>query len=413
MKPIFFSSLACSLALTSCVVSPSDEPRAPGEASAGALRGGTRPQELTPIAIQTDLPPEQVLYREGLDGPWLPASQLKATTYEAMVSGPYTVLIFCPSDIGFPLTALTSKTLDDEPLVEYFCGFPGGPLQVTGTVVQPARVTFGEVSTQSSRTNWTFALPAHAGVQDLIASSTDRVLIRRGLNITSNVALPPIDLALQGVALELTSPTVTNPYPGESLSALTSVRTPAAREAILHSGPLPAKTVPASALTPYDHSLISVRSTTGDDSFFLFRSAKRRIQGALAPFTLWDPLAGKQLGLNADGDAQLSWTSVAPHDTISYLAYDNLTGATIDHLVTSSYQAATGVRQVVLSTDAPGFPEERRLDLSSYNRSVLVSKEGATREGLIYEEYDLFLAATGEAPRMRELIRARRQRQLD
>lgn len=413
MKLILFSSLV----LTACVVTPSDESQSTSEhASAGAGARDDRPRELTPIAIQTDLPPDLVLYREGLDGPWLPAERLKATTYEAMVSGPYTVLIFCP-DVGFPLTALTSKTLDDEPLVEYFCATPLGPLQVTGTMVQPGRVNLGDVTTQSSRANWSFTLPVYPGVQDLIASSTDRVLIQRGLRFTDNVALPPIDLVQQGVAMVPIAAAVTNPYPGESITALTSVRTLAAREAILYNGPLPALTVPASALTPHDHSMISVRSIVRDDSFLLFRSAKRRVQGALAPVTLWDPLTGKQLGTNSDGDLQLSWTSVAPHDSISYLAYDNLTGATIDHLVTSSYQTATGSRRVVLSTDAPGFPDERRLDLSSFNRSLLVNKEGAIREGFIYDEYDPFLAAADkaatDAPRMRELIHARRQLQLD
>ena len=402
--------------LTACVAAPTETPDTLSDptASSAPFTRGPRPQLLTPIAIQTDVAPHLVLFREGT-GPWRPAQRLKATTYEAMVSGPYTVAVLCSLEHG-PYTTLTSKTLQDELLVQSYCTFEELPLLVSGTMVQPGMVNLGNAFASSRTPSWTWELPAFPGAHDLVAASADHLLILRNLAVTGDRSLPPLDLAQQGVALVNAPVTVTNPFPGETLGGLAVLRTPHASQSIIYRGTLPAKLPPGAALGPRDRLDLSVRSQISDGNTFTFRSAKRQVfNAAPTPVTLWDPVAGLQMGVGSSGDVQASWTSLQPHDTVSLLAYDNL-GVSIEHLVSASYLAASGAHQIVLSTDAPGFDDAWHLDLSSYSRSFFVLREGATRTSFQHDEYDLSAAAAGTSAsieRLRDLTPARSRLTVD
>jgi hypothetical protein len=408
MKHFLFPSVAL---LTACVAAPPEDPSSADPAATAITARGDRPRALTPIAIQTDLTPHLVLYREGADGPWLPAQQLKATTYEAMVEGPYTVLVLCPLEVG-AFASLTSKTLQDELLVEVFCTFENYPVVATGLMAQPGMVNLGNTAFSSSPfPSWSFTLPTYPGVHDLVAASEDRVLIRRDLTITADTLLAPVDLSRSGVALVSTPIIITNPYAGESPSTNVYLRTPNARESFVYRGELPAKLAPASALGPRDLQSISVRSTSGDGTYFTFRSARRPITGELSAFTLWDPMVGLETGQGPSGDVQASWSSVAAHDWISFLAYD-FSGHSIEHSVTASYLAASGDQEVVLSTDAPGFTDEWRLDPTTLNTSIFLNDDGPTRQGFLHDEYASF-GPIGEADvKALELAKARSHRRL-
>jgi hypothetical protein len=408
MKNSFAPSFAL---LAACAAAPLETPdrdssEVSKDSSADLSGRGEHPQVLTAIAIQTDVPPQMVLYREGT-GPWLPAQRLKATTYEAMVSGPYTVLVVCPLENG-PYSSLTSQTLQDELLVQNYCAFEDLPVQVTGTVVQPGMVNLSNSFQLSRVPGWSYSLPTYRGVHDLVAASADHLLIMRDLTVNDDLALPPLDLAQQGVALVTAPVTVTNPFPGEILSGAAFLRTPGASQSIIYRGPLPARLPPGSALGRRDRLDLSVRSQIREGNYFTFRAARRQVFNASpTPVTQWDPIVNLQMGTGASGDSAASWTSLQPHDWLSYVAYDDL-GVTMDHLMSSSYLAATGGHQVVLATDAPGFGDEWRLDLSSYTRSFLVIREGATRYSYQHEEYDSQLAAT-EASALRDRALARRR----
>lgn len=179
------------------------------------------------------------------------------------------------------------------------------------------------------------------------------------------------------------------------ISANAYLRTPGARESIIYRGPLPAKLPPASALGPRDRLDLSVRSQIIDENSFTFRAARRQVLNTTpSPVTLWDPVAGLQLGTSPGGDSQATWSSLQPYSYLSYLTYD-VNGVTMDHLVSSSYLAAAGGHQVVLATDAPGFGADWRPDLANCTRSFLVIREGTTRYAYQHDESEFEVATTG------------------
>lgn len=375
------------LLLSSACFAPAAEPASDIDVDVDVAQTADRLS--TTIAIQTDGPAELVLYREGTNGNWLPAQPVKRGTYAAQVNGPYTVMVVCQDELGAS-TTLTSQTPEDEPLVEAFCG----PLleeqyEVSGTMLQSGTVALGNTFYFSTHPNWGFSLPALAGRYDLVASSADRAMLRRGLAVTGNLALPPIDLAQQGMALVPSPIAVTNPFPGEALSVRSFVVTPRSSQLRLHSGAFPAKLMPSAALLPGEHQEVSLRSTIGDASFLTSRSYRRPLlPGESLQATLWDPFTSLSIGDDTNGDVQVSWTGTEPFDQLFLHAYDSL-GNSIGLSQTRSYLAATGVHQALLDTHVPGYRSEWRVDPSLYNRTFAVLQDRAVRHGYQRDDFDL------------------------
>lgn len=406
--------------LLAACVAPSQEPE-PGLEQVAQQRDAVH-IAATAVAIQTDVPPALVIYREGAAGPWQSAPRLKATTYEIQVNGPYTVMVVCTSDFG-TFTYLNSLTLQDTPLVQVFCEFSQEePYVVNGLMVQSGSVTLGDMQIFDQGPNWPFSFPVFPGRHDLLAFTSDRALIQRAIPVTGDVTLPPIDLAQQGVSLVSAPIAVSNPFPGEELSARTYVITPRIFQSQLYRGPFPAKVMPSSALLPYERQEISLRSTVNQEFLFTSRSYRTAVRsGETLHATLWAPFTGLSLGNDAHGDVKASWDSSLPID-YGYLNASDFLGNYMEHFASTSYLTATGSHQVVLDTQVPGFQPAWRIDLSMYNRSFSVIQDGIVRQGYQRDDFELSSAAStagsrgsraekaAQLKRMRQVAETRRSR---
>ncbi len=408
MKQLLSSSFVL---LAACVATPQDSESA-YEESIGLPppQGALVP---TAIAIQTDAPPHMVMVREGVNGAWRPAQRLKATTYEAFVSGPYTVMVMCPLELGLS-TVFISQTLQDELLAQTYCNYEDYPYAVSGTMVQPGVLALGDNMRLSFSPNWPFEVYVKPGLNDLIATGPDRVLIQRNLSFSGDTVLPaPID-ASQGIPMVPLPLTVTNSFPGETLNANTYLLTGHVLQGTIHRGPPPTRMLPTAALTIRDRQDLSVRSTLNDPFLFRMRSVRGPIRSGDAPVvTLPDPFANLTMSFDGNGDLMASWTSAQPQSFLTLYAYD-WEGRYLEHQVSTRYLTATNTRSVTLESDVPGYLPEWRLDYASYNRS-LFSQNVTTvpRTGFQQDEYELSSAAAGGeglgAPRIDAIKQSRLQ----
>lgn len=359
-------TIASGIALAGCMAAAPDEVAPAAETQQGA---GTA--ALTPISIHTDDGAGLVLYREGANGPWLPPPPpLKPGEYEVLVSGPYTVLVVCPNGDGSAYTALTSQTLEDDHMVWTSCLYQEAPHLLDGLMVTPGRVAVGgsfELST--SGTNWPFSLPAFDGTYELVASSADRIAIRRNLVMSGDRTIPAINLDVEGAALLPTPVTVTNALPDDTLTAQTYVTT-TSTFAILGNRPLPAKLVPPGMLVSNERQDTSFRANRWDGNAYVTRYLRRMPTGfgAQPPVTFSELLSGLTIGADANGDLRMSWSTL--HSDFTYFTAIDFIGNYFDHLATASYVQATGSHSITLDTQIPGYLDSWRPDLSAYTYNI-------------------------------------------
>lgn len=332
-------------------------------------RAGTA--ALTPISIHTDEGVGLILYREGATGPWLPPPPpLKPGEYEVLVSGPYTVLVVCPNDELTAYTMLTSQTLEDDHMVWTGCLYQEAPHLLSGSMVTPGRVAVGDSSNIStSGTNWPFYLTTFTGTFELVASSADRIAIRRNLVMSGDRTIPTINLDLEGAALLPTPVTVTNALPDDTLTAQTHVTT-TSTFAILGNRPLPAKLVPPGVLAQNERQDTSFRASRWDGNAYVTRYLRRTPtgSGAQPPVTFSELLSGLAIGADANGDLRMSWSTL--HSDLTYFTAGDFVGNYFDHLATASYLEAMGSHSITLDTQMPGYQDSWRLDLSAYSYSI-------------------------------------------
>ncbi len=354
------------LALAGCLSAAPDD-AAP--AAQDDAEQSSRTTAGTPIWIHSDAGVGFVRYREGADGPWLAPTQLKVGTYEAQVSGPYTVMVVCPFGDGHASTVLSSQTLDDEPIVWTQCLFDEPTTTLTGAMAQPGRVAVGDFGAVSQQANWSFTLWLYPGTYDVVANSTDRIAIQRNLTVASDRSMPPIDLNAQGAALVPTPVTFTNPLPGDTFRSQTYLRT-LRTFAILGNRDLPAMMVPPSVLAPSDRADTSFRAYNFDGNASVIRFLRRAPSpGAQQPpVTFGSHFTGLSTAPDENGDLRASWTSL--HSDITYFSANDFLGNTLDHAVSASYLDAMGSHSVTLDTQVPGYEPSWRLDLSAYSSSI-------------------------------------------
>lgn len=417
MKAHYFALLS----LTACLDASGPLTEGADEPQHAALEETLAINPLTRITISADVAPALVAVREGVNGPWRTPTQVTPQTFHARVLGPFTVLAVCPDPVSPFFVQMFSRTPQDGPLVEVFCGFPdpGQDRQVSGSMVQPGSISFNDRRVSSTSPGWSFQTSTPAGTYDLVASSADRVAVRRNIAVSNNLTLPTIDLALEGTPLLPNPITLTNPVPGEQSEAVVFLMTPGTQPQAQISRGLPgaAKIAPDSVLAAGEDQEVSVRSTFADETTSILRSTRRPIHsGGNSTFSLRQLFTNLQYVIDGRGELVARWGARAPIDFLSFTISD-AEGRILWLDATSRYLEATRARQLSFAINAPGFRPEWKVDVTTsyYFRDVFASSTtGATvpgeRWGLTISELanwnPLTFAATAPvAPRMSSRLR--------
>jgi hypothetical protein len=347
--------------------------------AAGCDDGESEPGPIT-IAITADKAPALVAFRDGLDGEWQAAAMKTPTTFEAEVHGPYVITIACEDlAIGNFMTRQVARTPDDEHSVTVKCdSTPPTTHAITGHMMQAGRVQLGGESDASTTADWDFSIDVSNGTYDLMARTDDRIVLRRAIKVTGDVALTPaIDATQEGTALADVAFTVTNAAPAEVLTAVVDLDQP---EPMLpfdvYRGPIAAaKVVPESALTTTDTQRATIQAVAGNQLRELRRSF--RVGGKTA-YTLPAPLAGLKWEQTGDTLA-VSWTSAPEFDSFTV----TMDGASADGTKLQSYAlelspsfaAASGATRATVDTAIAGYKPEWKIDRArQYSRGLVVER---------------------------------------
>jgi hypothetical protein len=361
-------------------------------AACGAPRPGPDPVgDAVTITITSDQAPELVAFQDGISGAWQPATRKTATTFEAAVHGPYIVTIVCkdPRTSGV-LTWQDARTPEDGPELSQPCYFAHqGAHAVTGHMVQAGFVQVGSSPTRSSAPDWNFAVAVDSGMYDLIATTADRIAVRRGLLVNGDMAVTPsVDVAQEGTALVDVAFTATNAERNEELTAsvgLLNATTPAV-PARIYLGPIAtAKAAPDAALAATDTQSVSVRATAGavNAPITTLRALRRTFRiGGNTVFAFPKPFVGVTWTVE-HGDLALRWTALPDFELFDISTYAG-SGASAspqgpDHTlnVSRSFVEALDEPRLTLDTDIPGFQPSWRVDLTrSYRRDLFAQKGG-------------------------------------
>lgn len=369
MKNLF---LALSPLVASCAISA--EPELELEAESDPALAVT-----AVISIHADAPPELVAVREGT-GAWRRATQVRPTEYTATVRGPYSVLGACAGSIQ-----VSSRTLSDTPTVNLYCQTPApADITVSGTMAQPGTVALGLYGRSSTTPNWSYSLNVPAGEYDQVATSSDRLLLRKNLSLRANTTLPPLDLAAATPFSTVTF-TPTNSFAGETQSVSTFLVGPRIDpQARIYRGALSgAKVAPSSLLSAEVRQEVSLRSESTVGSRYVMRSTRYPFQvGGTTSFTYWNPMAGIAFGLS-NGVPMVSWTSRADMDALFYSVY-GVSGSSYSMEVSRSYLSTSRTKRLVFDVaSAPGFRPEWVLP-AQYEHSVSVQAQLGTTSRVGY-----------------------------
>ncbi len=109
---------------------------------------------------------------------------MTATSFKARVTGPYVVAFVCErlSVDGATVPTFTrqhARTLDDPHELQDSCAAAASEHAITGTMVQAGSVHLGASSMSAAGPGWKFTLAAANGSYDLIATTADRIAVRR------------------------------------------------------------------------------------------------------------------------------------------------------------------------------------------------------------------------------------------
>jgi hypothetical protein len=332
--------------------------------SVGAACTDDPPGPPATITVSTARTPELIAFRDGTGADWQVPAATTPGTYEFVVHGPYVVTVVCDGGarIGTEQLALTP---DDERELDMPCGQWGpGPLAVTGTMVQPGAVALGTRSTMSSTPSWQVKLTTTSGPHDLIATSSDRIAIRRDQVFAADVTNLAIDLAQEGAALVPVAFTAPNTTATEELYTLVELETATTSSGRVYFGAAPAARVaPTAILREADRQATSLSAAERGSDSHRFTKRSYRV-GDPTAFTLPEPLAGQLQ--SAAGKVVATWSALPAHDRLVLSAF----GATVNDParyheleISQRFLAATGDTRAALETDLPGYLPAWRVDL--------------------------------------------------
>lgn len=337
------------------------------------------------IHITADGPALLVKVKDG-NGPWLDPSPTPSPSgtvgFDAVVTGPYSVILVCNDAFGSLDIRQVFQTPDDDRVVSFNCTntLPPGH-QVTGHMVQAGAIQMADTFDRSLATpDWDFTLfDVPDGAQDLIATSADKIAVRRGVAISGDTAIAAaVDVDQEGTALVPQAFTVANPRPGETFTAAVgflNASNPHIPARVYLGAADGAKVVPDSALLPGDTQSVSVRanSTTGGGLKSIVRSLRRPFQlGGDAAFPV--PDAPKNLGwTGAGGGFGARWQALSGLDRNDFTVTGFNDGKVQNVAATGNWLAATGATAIAIDVTVPGFLPEWKFDFTQpYLRSAFL-----------------------------------------
>ena len=341
----------------------------------------------TTIAITTGRPAVLVAFRDGVNAPWQPATMKTPTSFEAQVHGPYMVSVVCDDVITNPGgsfdswdTWQTGRTLDD-PHAYAACDVPPTEHAITGHMVQAGRVTLGDSFDTSSTDGWDFTLSAVNGSYDLIATTSNGIVVQRGIAVGGDLALAqPIDVAQQGTAFVTSAFSVTNAMPGETVRAAAFLETGTnSFPAVLYSGSPTAVTIaPDTALLASDSQTVSLRTSSATPNGTAVRALRRQFRaGGDTSYTLPSTVGDPQWTI-AGTTAEVSWTLLPVIGDLSEIITGSTSGGTNANYqfdMTTNFVAATAPTRALIDTDIPGYQPEWRVDPTmGYFRQLIVQR---------------------------------------
>jgi len=343
----------------------------------------------TPVIDQPSLPiitfdqaPALVMFHEGVDGPWQPATMKSPTFYEIDVSGPYVVTAVCEDpSTGRARTQQVARALGDTTTLTLSCAMAPSepPIEhvITGHMVQAGLVQLGSSSDASDVADWDFQLSAPSGSYDLIAASAERLVVRRAVVVDGDlVVTSPIDVAAEGTALVDVAFTAPNATADETVAVLVDLATPTTPlPARLYLGPAAtAKAARTGELLSADTQRVAVRATHGG----ALRELRRpfRIDDA-TEYALPEPLGGVQWAIE-HGQLSTTWTTLPPLDRLAMSARssDDAVIATHDLDMSPQFLAETGITHIAIDTDIPGYKPAWRIDVTRpYTRELTATHQ--------------------------------------
>lgn len=322
----------------------------------------------TTIAINFDVRPTAVVYRDGVDAPWQYATRASVLSYRAVVHGPYTVATVC-TEAGWITIAQVARVPADGAAIAQSCDFFTSSLNgfvVQGRMAQPGRVLSAYDTVDTTEANETFTTFMAAGTNDLLAHTATDVMIRRNIAVTGDMLLAPaLNVAAQGKPLRHATYAASNAQAGEALSARAFVQLPHAGFLQLYSGGLAnIPLAPDSVLATTDVQSVSVRAHLGD-AWRAQRIPARASNSTTA--VLPDAIGGAAWTTTADTLA-FDWLS-RPANTYLTARYDgtaidSFDGRTFSLDASAAYLATTGVKHVELLPAFTGFRAQWKADVS-------------------------------------------------
>jgi hypothetical protein len=341
------------------------------------------PPEPKTISIASTVEPTLVAFRDGADANWQVATKMSATSFQAVIHGPYVVTVVCEdrSDGDTWVTWQAARTPDDPTTLSAPCDVPATKHTVTVHMVQAGRVQLGSSTDVKTEANQDYHLSVPSGSYDLIAVAGDRVLVRRGEAVDGDVTLAPVDVAAAaGATLVDVDFTADEIAKDEELVAEVGLATTTTGPASLFVSdgvkePLmepvvTAKLAPDSLLDASDTQTITLRAINGNSS-----RALRRVFKADDDPTIELPTAVDSVVWTLDGGRLSMITSSVNTDADIHAFAEGASGdsprrARHDMEVSSAFMAATGIVRFVLDNNIPGYQPAWKIDLASeYTRS--------------------------------------------
>jgi len=395
------SSISLVLGLSGALVACSDDDTDPV----------VRPDGPSTITVTSGVAADFVAFRDGYQGDWKVATKKSATSFEAVVNGPYALTVVCQVDGAWQMwqTVRTPGAKPEENALTPPCTPAAALHAVTGTFAQAGTVAVGTQSTVVSPAGSAFSLQLTDGKYDLVGLTDTKVVILRDVTVAGPTAIAaPLDTAAGATLVDQKVTNASKPGKTEvvTLQVDLATKTTASRAKIFSgpiTGPVEAnntatvKLVPAAVLTADDVQTVTLIGTNTD----MLNGAPTGVERIRAVRRVVKP--GTDISFDMPtGFGSASWTLDQGRVSVNgapAIGFSNLvvqtTGTAMDGKpltetleVDAEYEVETGLSRLILDTAIDGFKTDWKLNVNAGYRSKL------TQSVVNKDNGDLQIAAT-------------------
>lgn len=317
-----------------------------------------------------------VAHRDLSETEWSIAETTGPLSYQFRANGPYLVAAVCEESDAFTdqvFVTQMARTLDDTRDITVRCEHPRGPHQLTGRASPANNMIYAGGRFLEGDT---FQFMLRADTYDLIAEEFDtrHVAIRRGVRVSGNTAITPIDIVAEGAAPVLTSFTTTS----DVQIRITQIDLDTANS---HAGPNPAfgRTCDPAAVPVLPNRILT--ETDRQTVWFLARPSNGVTTRVVRTFREGDSTViafpepiGPVSFTQADGVAIANWTTLPDHDLVRSRVFQDTALGGVNHeaSMSRSFELATQTSSISVDQTIPGLRPEWKIDLTKeYSHSVL------------------------------------------